>query len=106
MEKELKSVHQKAEEEKASIHRALSEKLAARDADIKVLQEEVRLKSRDLRQVRSLAQMILDQRSEIETFFLEAIEQVKKERRRKSEIKQKTSSVKALPPISQRKIKS
>lgn len=83
MESELKNVHSKAEEEKASIHRALSDKLSSRDADIKVLQEEVRLKSRDLRQVRSLAQMILDQRSEIETFFLEAIEQVKKERRRK-----------------------
>lgn len=105
MEKELKNVHQKAEEDKASIQKTLTDKLKARDADIKVLQEEVRLKSRDLKQVRSLAQMILDQRSEIETFFLEAIEQVKKEKRKKAETAAK-SSMKALPPISQRKNKS
>ena len=35
--------------------------------------------------LKALAQMILDQRSDIEQFFLEAIEQVKEEKRRKLE---------------------
>lgn len=33
--------------------------------------------------MRALCQMVLDQRSDIEQFFLEALEQVKEEKRRK-----------------------
>jgi hypothetical protein len=35
--------------------------------------------------LKALAQMILDQRSDIEQFFLEALEQVKEEKRRRLE---------------------
>lgn len=36
--------------------------------------ENLRVKNKELRQVRALAQVILDQRSELEQFFLEALE--------------------------------
>jgi hypothetical protein len=36
--------------------------------------------------LKALAQMILDQRSDIEQFFLEAMEQVKEEKRRKLQL--------------------
>jgi hypothetical protein len=41
------------------------------------------LKTRELKNLKALCQMILDQRSDIEQFFLEALEQVKEEKRRK-----------------------
>ena len=45
--------------------------------------------------MKGLAQMILDQRSEVETFFLEALEQIKEEVRRKimKEKKDKRSGI-------------
>lgn len=45
--------------------------------------EQVRLKNTELTNMRALCQMVLDQRSDIEQFFLEALEQVKEEKRRK-----------------------
>lgn len=41
------------------------------------------MKTRELKNLKALCQMILDQRSDIEQFFLEALEQVKEEKRRK-----------------------
>lgn len=38
---------------------------------------------KEFKNVKGLAQMILDQRSEVETFFLEALEQIKREYRKK-----------------------
>lgn len=45
--------------------------------------ENLRVKNKDLRNVRALAQVVLDQRSEVEQFFLEALEQIKEEIRKK-----------------------
>ena len=44
------------------------------------------MKTRELKNLKALCQMILDQRSDIEQFFLEALEQVKEEKRRKNAI--------------------
>lgn len=43
------------------------------------------MKIKEATNLKALAQMILDQRSDIEQFFLESLEQVKEEKRRKLE---------------------
>jgi len=53
--------------------------------ELRNLQESNRLKNSELKNLRILCQMILDQRSDIEQFFLESMEQVKEEKRRKKE---------------------
>lgn len=51
------------------------------------------MKTTEGNNLKALCQMILDQRSDIEQFFLESMEQVKEEKRRKleQEVAQKTS---------------
>ena len=44
----------------------------------------MRVKNKELRNVRALAQVVLDQRAEVEQFFLEALEQIKDEIRKKN----------------------
>ena len=51
--------------------------------------ENLRVKNKELKQVRALAQVILDQRSEVEQFFLEALEQIKEEIRKKALIEKR-----------------
>jgi hypothetical protein len=51
--------------------------------------ENLRMKNKELRNVRALSQVILDQRSEVEQFFLEALEQIKEEIRKKNTIEKK-----------------
>ena len=43
------------------------------------LTEQLKIRNKEFKHVKGLAQMILDQRSEVETFFLESLEQVKHE---------------------------
>ncbi|KAJ0412679.1 hypothetical protein ATCC90586_002309 [Pythium insidiosum] len=47
--------------------------------DVEGLRRLVRLKNKELRNLRRLAQTILDQRTEVEVFFLDALEHVKRE---------------------------
>ena len=54
------------------------------------------MKIKECTNLKALAQMILDQRSDIEQFFLEAMEQVKEEKRRKLEAERE--AVKARQP--------
>ena len=53
--------------------------------ELRNLTETINTKNSELRNVRALCQMVLDQRSDIEQFFLEAMEQVKEEKRLKLE---------------------
>jgi predicted transcriptional regulator len=46
--------------------------------------ENLKTKNNELKQVRALSQVVLDQRSEVEQFFLEALEQIKEEIRKKT----------------------
>ena len=57
--------------------------------DILNARENLRMKNKELRNVRALSQVILDQRSEVEQFFLEALEQIKEEIRKKNTIEKK-----------------
>ena len=59
------------------------------------------MKNKELRNVRALAQVILDQRSEVEQFFLEALEQIKEEIRKKNAIEKKQKKSVSMPGGSQ-----
>ena len=50
--------------------------------ELKNLHESIRQKNQEGSNLKSICQMILDQRSDIEQFFLESMEQVKEEKRR------------------------
>jgi hypothetical protein len=53
--------------------------------ELKSSTESNKLKTKEARNLKALCQMILDQRSDIEQYFLEALEQVKEEKRRNLE---------------------
>ena len=50
--------------------------------ELKNLTESIRMKGQEGANLKAVSQMILDQRSDIEQFFLESMEQVKEEKRR------------------------
>ena len=56
--------------------------------ELKSLTESNKMKIKEATNLKALCQMIMDQRSDIEQFFLEALEQVKEEKRRKIEQQQ------------------
>jgi hypothetical protein len=58
----------------------------------------LKVRNNELKQVRALAQVILDQRSEVEQFFLEALEQIKEEIRKKTQLEKRSRKTgEALP---------
>jgi hypothetical protein len=61
-----------------------------KDKELKKLKQAIKIKSDENSQLRSLSQMILDQRSEIEQFFIESLEEAKAEcYKRKKEAERK-----------------
>ena len=52
--------------------------------------ENLKVRNNELKQVRALAQVVLDQRSEVEQFFLEALEQIKEEIRKKTQLEKRS----------------
>lgn len=59
------------------------------------------MKNRELRNVRALSQVIIGQRSEVEQFFLEALEQIKEEIRKKVAFEKKLKAQNAVTGGSQ-----
>lgn len=53
----------------------------------------MKLKDREIKNIKALCQMILDQRTDVEQFFLESLEQVKHESREKQ--KERTMDLEA-----------
>ena len=51
--------------------------------ELSMLKEDSRQKSKELKMLKSLSNVIIEQRSDIEQFFLEALEQIKEEIRKK-----------------------
>ena len=47
--------------------------------ELSMLKDESRQKSKELKMLKSLSNVIIEQRSDIEQFFLEALEQIKEE---------------------------
>lgn len=48
-----------------------------------VMRDKLKHKNKEIKTLKAISQMILDQRSDIELFFLEALDQVREEIRRK-----------------------
>ena len=60
------------------VHKARIENEAAK-IEIAKLQRVIELKTKEMNKVKRLAKNILDQRTELERFFLESLEQVRQE---------------------------
>jgi chromosome segregation ATPase len=95
LEKSLSQIVQDFEKEKELIKYQNEQIEQEQEDDINNYKEQIRLKDREIKSIKALCQMILDQRSDVEQFFLEALEQVKEEvKRRKESMKEST-----LPPL-------
>jgi len=85
LESSLSQIVQDFEKERELIEFQNEQIIKEQNEELKSLTESSRLKMKESINLKALAQMILDQRSDIEQFFLEALEQVKEEKRRKLE---------------------
>lgn len=65
-------------EKRTIVHQARTENEAAK-IELAKLQRVIDLKTREMNKVKRLAKNILDQRTELERFFLESLEQVRME---------------------------
>ena len=95
LEKSLSQIVQDFEKEKELLKYQNEQIEQEQEEDILNYKEQIRLKEREIKNIKALCQMILDQRSDVEQFFLEALEQVKEEVRRRKE-QQKESSLPEL----------
>ena len=77
LEELLRDAGKKFQGEKAHLRRSLQASLEEQTLDAAGLRQMLRLKNRELSKLRRLAEMVLEQRTEVEQFFLEALEDVK-----------------------------
>lgn len=89
LEKSLQQIVYDFEKEKELLKFQHEKIIADQSHDIARCREVLRAKNRELKNIRALAQVMLSQRSEIEQFFLEALEQIKEEIRKKIAIERK-----------------
>jgi len=102
LETEIRKVLKTTEDTKSDVQTVYSERLSEKEVQLLSCQEDLKAKSTELKELRALAQMILDQRSDVEVFFLEALERVKVEMKKtKLEQREKTKL-----PLIKNKIKS
>ena len=92
LESNLCQIVQDFEKERELIKFQNEQIIKEQNEELKSLSESNKMKIKESTNLKALCQMILDQRSDIEQFFLEALEQVKEERRRKIEA-EKTASM-------------
>mmetsp|Transcript_5618 Transcript_5618/g.4828 ORF Transcript_5618/g.4828 Transcript_5618/m.4828 type:complete len:229 (+) Transcript_5618:125-811(+) len=85
LDKSLAQIVQDFEKEKELLKYQNEQIENEQDEDINNFKEQIRLKEREIKNIKALCQMILDQRSDVEQFFLEALEQVKEEVKRRKE---------------------
>lgn len=89
LEKSLQQIVYDFEKEKELLKFQHEQIIKEQREDVGGLRENLKYKSRELKNIRALAQVMLNQRSEIEQFFLEALEQIKEEIRKKITIERK-----------------
>lgn len=87
LERSLSQVVRDFEKEHELRAEKVRKELEEATLDAAGLRQLVKLKNKELRNIKKLAQTILDQRTEVEQYFLEAIEQVKSEIRKHREEK-------------------
>lgn len=79
LEKSLSHVVQEFEEERNYLIKKAKIENEASKIELVKLQRVLELKTKEMNRVKRLAKNILDQRTELERFFLDALAQVKKE---------------------------
>lgn len=85
LERTLSQAVRDAELRQAKLEAKFAKETEDLNLEVAGLKQLVKLKNKELKNIRKLAQVILDQRTETEQFFLEALEQVKRETRRARE---------------------
>eukprot|EP00656_Telonema_subtile_P055383 TRINITY_DN8549_c0_g1_i1.p1 TRINITY_DN8549_c0_g1~~TRINITY_DN8549_c0_g1_i1.p1 ORF type:complete len:500 (+),score=151.11 TRINITY_DN8549_c0_g1_i1:203-1702(+) len=85
LEDSLKEVTRQNSMERQRVVTDLQQQLEERTREAEQLRGQLKLKSKELKHIRRLSQMILEQRSEVEQFFVEALEQVKLEKSKQKE---------------------
>lgn len=79
LEAKLQDIRVKTRREVEQELSRLSKLASDQELDLTALKDLVKLKNKELRNLRVLAQAVLDQRAEIEEFLLASLEQVKQE---------------------------
>ena len=79
LEQSLTVIVQEFEQEKRLLTLRHSEELQSTSSQLTTLKRRCELQDREMNHVKRLAKKILDQRSEVEQFFLEALAHAKKE---------------------------
>lgn len=77
LESEVRKMMKSVDENKSSISTMYSDMLSEKEVQLLSCQDDLKQKAQELKDVRALAQMILDQRSDLEIFFLDSLEKVK-----------------------------
>jgi len=91
LESEVRKMMKSVDENKTSLSSMYSDLLSEKEVQLLSCQDDLKAKSLELKDVRALSQMILDQRSDLEIFFLDALERVKIEiKKHRLESKDKT----------------
>ena len=85
LEQNLSQIVSDFEKERELIKFQNEQIIKEQNEELKTLTESNRMKIKESTNFKALCQMILDQRSDIEQFFLESLQQVKEEKRRKLE---------------------
>ena len=89
LEKSLAQIVSEFEQQKEQVRYQHESIIKEQREEIINARENLRVKNKELRNVRALSQVVLDQRSEVEQFFLEALEQIKEEIRKKNTLEKK-----------------
>jgi len=79
LEDSLKEVTRQNSQERTRVMSDLQQQVDITSEEAEQLRQQLRVKSKEMKHIRRLSQMILEQRSEVEQFFVEALEQVKLE---------------------------
>jgi len=83
LENSLSQIVQDFEKEKHLLKKQSEEVINSQLDELEMLREEFKARAKELKMLRSLSAVIIEQRSDIEQFFLEALEQIKEEIRKK-----------------------
>lgn len=85
LEELLREAARKFQSEKLALKKGLQASLEDQTLDAAGLRQMLRLKNRELKQLRHLAECVLEQRTEVEQFFLQALDDVKQVIREKNQ---------------------
>ncbi|CAI2366967.1 unnamed protein product [Moneuplotes crassus] len=83
LEKSLSQIVQDFEKEKSMLKKQNEEVISGQREELDILREDSRQKTKELKMLKSLSNVVIQQRSDIEQFFLEALEQIKEEIKKK-----------------------